>query len=679
MRRRGGRSDGVGDEVWARAAGIHYSRGMLMDFAGMLMLGKSGMGVSLPAANAAPMGGSQGGANVAIDLVVMLLAAAVAAMILRLAKVGAIPAFLLTGALIGPHALQLVSSADSVGTISQLATILLMFIIGLHLDPSGLGGGLVKIGVLCVTATVASVGAMAVLIGYGPGTLGWPAAIAISLALVMSSTAVLLRVLQEERGLHKLHGRVLFGLLVIQDLLALAALALVPLLAEWAKATGRLVHESGEGGGHGGALLPSDWPGWAKFCISVGGIGLLIGVCRLLLPKLLREAAKHTAAEVPLILSAAVALGSAVLAAGLGLSPELGAFLAGFLLASTPFRHQLSGQLIPLRDLFMAVFFVAVGLKLDVRVVVDGWPIILMALVAVMLVKTFVFAATTWLLGGTAALATVIGLAMFQAGEFAIVILSVSEGAGLISNETLARLIVVVVLSLILTPTLYKLGHALRPWAARIPPAGWSKAGALREGEGRPVTPGAGGGGGQAGGEEHVPARQPHVILAGFGVVGRAIADRLELAGVKFVLVDLNQQTIAMQRKLGRAAIYGDISNPQVLESARIEEAGAVVLTIPDDEATLRACRVIRTQAPHVFIAARTSFLSKAMAASQLGADLVTVEEVATAETMARQVMEKISTCPLPMLRHQETEEADGDRETDASDRGEARTSAEKA
>jgi CPA2 family monovalent cation:H+ antiporter-2 len=162
------------------------------------------------------------------------------------------------------------------------------------------------------------------------------------------------------------------------------------------------------------------------------------------------------------------------------------------------------------------------------------------------------------------------------------------------------------------------------------------------------------------------------VILAGFGVVGRAIADRLELAGVKFVLVDLNQHTIAMQRKLGRDAIYGDISNPQVLESAHIEQAGAVVLTIPDDEATLRACRVIRTQAPHVFIAARTSFLSKAMAASQLGADLVTVEEVATAETMARQVMEKISTCPLPMLRHQEEEQSidkrDGEQGSRVSD-----------
>jgi CPA2 family monovalent cation:H+ antiporter-2 len=587
-----------------------------------------------------------GSRSVAIDLLVILAAAAGMVMLLRPLRVAAIPAYLLTGVLIGPYTTGLVGSEGSTEAIGGLATILLMFIIGLHLDASGVSGGgksggMVRVALLAVISTFASVLAMWPLFGLGP--MGWPAGLAVSIAMVMTSTAVMLKILQERRELHRVHGRLIFGALIVQDLIALGGLAVLPLLATWAGVSAR--------GGEGAPLLPADWPGWAKFALAVGGIGALIGVCRLVLPRLLHEAARHTSQEVPLVLSAAVALGSAILAAGLGLSPELGAFLAGFVLASTPFRHQLSGQLIPLRDLFMAIFFTAVGLKLNPFVVQDGWVLIVMAFIAISLVKVTVMSLTGWLLGATAPVALLFGVSMFSAGEFAIVILSATERAGLIDGATLSRLIVACVLSLVLTPTLFSLAHRLGPRLARLPVAGWSKAGPLRDdvaparapepareaGEtAEPATP-----------SEPAPSLEPvrarHVVIAGYGIVGRAVADRLEMQRVPVVIVDLNQQTITTQRKLGRRAVYGDIANPQVLESVGIEHAEAVVLTIPDDEATLRACQTIRTLSPHVFIAARTSFLSKAMTAHQLGADHVTVEEVATAETMARQVVDQLA------------------------------------
>lgn len=583
--------------------------------------------------------------SIVLDLVIILAAAAGLVMLLRYAKIGAIPAYLLTGALIGPHALGLVSSGENVQAIGSLATILLMFIVGLHLDAGGLSSGMVRVFGLGVAATVVAVLALWPLLATGE--LGVPGGLAVAIALAMSSTAVVLRILAQQRETHRVHGRLIFGTLVVQDMLALGGLAVLPLLAAWAgPAAAKRVEladgATGAGGGHthGPILLPEDWSRGAKAAVAVGGIAVLIVVCRKLLPWLMREAARHTSQEVPLVLSAAVALASAVLAAGLGFSPELGAFLAGFLLAGTPFRYQLSGQLVPLRDLFMAVFFTAVGLQVDVRVIGEGWPLILVAVFGLVVIKSISMGLVAWLFGATPAVSVVYSSALFQAGEFSIVILSVARWRGLFDGEMMARLIMVVVLSLILTPPMFLLGHWLRRFAVKLPVAGWSKAGALREptsAEERAADAEANAG------EAKARPLEDHVVVAGFGVVGRAIADRLEIAGVPFCVVDLNQQTIRMQRKLGRHALYGDVSNPDVLESARVEHAAGVILTIPDDDATLRACRVVRTLSPHVFIAARTSFLSKAIAATQLGADHVTVEEVATAEMMARQVMDRLA------------------------------------
>jgi CPA2 family monovalent cation:H+ antiporter-2 len=296
----------------------------------------------------------------------------------------------------------------------------------------------------------------------------------------------------------------------------------------------------------------------------------------------------------------------------------------------------------------MAVFFTTVGLALDVRAFGEGgWQLILLGVISVVLIKTAAMGLTAWLFGATPAVAVIFGLALFQAGEFSVVLLSATRHQGLIDATGMSRLTVVVVMTLILTPFMFTLGHKLRPLVGRLPVAGWSKAGALR-GPTRDEKKAAqrealSNEFGEAEGHAApVPALANHVIIAGFGVVGRSIADRLEVAKQPFCIVDLNQATVATQQKLGRYAVYGDISNPEVLEGVGVEHASGIALTIPDDEATLRACRVIRTLSPHVFIAARTSFLSKAMAAQQLGADHVTVEEVATAEAMARHVMDRL-------------------------------------
>lgn len=617
-----------------------------------------------------PAGGS--GASVALDLFKLLAAAGAVAIGLRRVRIPVIPAYLITGAILGPSAFGLIADEQSVSAISSLAMVLLMFTIGMHLDPDALRGGMAQSLVVGVAST------MVVAVAVTPlGMLrGLSAAegLAVGMAVSMSSTAVVLQILQQRREMHRVHGRICVAVSITQDLLSLVFMAVMPVLA----AAGAAALTSGGGAdaaAHGGVVgfLPSVWPAWARAAAGILGIALLIVAGRFVLPPVLREATHGRSSDVMLVVAAAAALGSAIIAAGLGFSPELGAFLAGFLLAGTAFRHQLSGQLSPMRDLFMAVFFTAVGLKLDLAVVVRDWYVVLIGLVAIVAIKSTIIAACAWAAGATAPVAALSGLLLSQAGEFTIVVLTAGASVGLISDATMATVIAIVVLSLIATSGLDALGRYLQPRLMSVPLAGLFDGKSLREGgaaahartapeppavssTATPSGPGELASDPHSGStpvSDHQPGASPvhaprgvplarFAIIAGYGVVGRALADRLEVAGIPFCIVDLNRSTVETQRRLRRTSVYGDISNPEVLQSAGVDRADAVFLTIPDDEATLRACQTIRAMRPEIFIAARTSFLSKAFAAQALGADYVVIEEVATAEMMARQVIREL-------------------------------------
>lgn len=604
-------------------------------------------------------GGSSDG-GFALDLLIVLAAAASVPMFFRRLRVATIPGYLVAGAIIGPAALALVRDGGNIDQIKSLAVVMLMFTIGLHLDVAALAGGLVHIVAVGVVSTL-GVTALAWPVAAVMG-VPVPAALAIAMAMSMSSTAVVLRLLTEKRETHRMHGRLCVGVSIVQDLLALAMLAALPLLARWAGAVPA-----------GGDAEHADLGRMALgAATALGAVALLIAFGRFVLPRLLKEASREPSGEATLVLSSAVALGAAVLTASQGFSPELGAFLAGFLLSSTPFRYQLAGQLSPLRDLFMAVFFTAVGLQLDARTLVAAWPVVLIGLPAMVIIKAGMIGVCTWAAGATAPVAGRTGLSLAPAGEFSIVILGLATAQGVIEPNEQTVAITLVVLSLMVAPSLYTWGQRLQPTLAGIPPARWRTGDALREkapapaaGEGARGVGAAGGSGGSggsggavggggagAGREESagdaalIPAAAPpkarRAIIAGFGVVGRAVADHLEVHGVPFTIVELNARTVETQEQLGRSVVFGDIGNPAVLEHAGIHTADTVFLTIPDDDATARACQAIRQLAPHVFIAARTTYLSTAFAASAAGADDVTIAEVATAEAMAKRVLSRL-------------------------------------
>ncbi len=558
----------------------------------------------------------------ALDLVAMLALAAVVATIFARFKLEVIPGYLIAGMLLGPGVLNVVKDPENIESISGLAIVLLMFGIGLHLDLSTIRRGMVPILLVGAVSTLAFTGiAFGILTAAG---MAAPIAMLIAMATSMSSTAVLVRILFHRREVRAAHGRVGLGIAIVQDLWAVIVLALVPPLADWA------------GVQIPGAAQQSSWfdelPAWLEFItrglIGVGGIVVMFTAGKFLLPRILLRVAKVGSGELMLVLSGAIAIGAGLATGVLGFSPEMGAFLAGFLLAATPFRHQLSGQLAPMRDILMAIFFTAVGLQLRPAEVVADWWIVLLCVAGVMGFKLFLIGGSSWAAGMTAPMAGLTAFYLANSGEFTLVVLGAAEPTGMLSDRLLSDTIAVVVISLIISPLLVGPAHQWCEKLRALPLAPWIRSAALRD-----PAPGEKS-------DAHTPRR--HVIVAGFGPVGRALADRLAVNQVPVTVIELNPQTVQRQSGLGRPIVYGDVTNPDVLESAGIHEADAIVLTIPDDDATLRACRTIRGLVPDIFIAARTNYLSGSFKAQQMGADHVTVEEVVTAQAMEREVMTKL-------------------------------------
>lgn len=591
-----------------------------------------------------------------IDLLLILTSAGFVALVTQRLKLETVPAYLLAGACLGPSALGLVSSPDSLAMISHLAMILLMFGIGLHMDLSMMKSGaasMIGAGLLSFAATTTAGWGVAMGFGLTP-----PAALAVSLALSMSSTAVVMRVLAQRREMRRPVGRLSFAVLLIQDLLVVGVLAALPALARW----------GGTGGADIGIAedLKDDPFMWVTFlqdaARKVGGVAALIVIGRLLLPRLLREAAKGHSREVMLVLSVAAAIGAALATAWLGFSPELGAFLAGLILASTPFKHQLAGQISPLRDLLIAVFFTTVGMKVDVGLLADWWWLAIVATAATLAIKSVGITLACWAAGAAAATSFATGLALCQAGEFSLVLLDVASGLDIIGPTTLANTTAVVALSLIVTPSLMRLGSTMSSRFASLPAPPWIKVTQFSE-DGGPHAP-------APTATEKAALQLRHVVVAGFGVVGRAVCERFDTLGVVYTIIDFNPSTVSTQGALGRRVVFGDISNPEVLETAGVRSADAVILTIPDEDAVLRACEAVRAMNPSTFISARTNFLSKGMMASRLGADHVTVEELATAESMAHEVITQLTERVL--RRHEREAQA-------ASKAGEAKAAADGA
>jgi len=558
--------------------------------------------------------------TVAVDLFLILAVAGVVAIFMQRLRLSIVPAYLIAGALIGPNVpWSILSDQQSLEQVSHLAIVLLLFGIGLEMDISILKRGL---GRMILTGVGSC--ALTILVGLPTAMLfglSKPAALTLCMAFSVSSTAVVLRILSARRELRRRSGRLSFSILVIQDIIVLGMLAVLPAVARWDAA----------GGSVGAAAAPQEHISWIDFVadafLMIGGVVALVVVSKTVLPKILRESLRGRRLEVMMLVGLSAALAAALVAQSIGFSLEMGAFLAGFVLSGTPFRHQLSGQIRPLRDIFSAIFFTTIGMKVNPALVAESWWVILCAVAALILIKSVVMSGVCWSAGALAANAVIVGLSLAQAGEFSLILIGEAADLAIFDGRLEANAIAVVVISLILTPALADLGRRLARATTSIGHAPWVSSSLF--------------GGGT---EIDTPPEQDftHVIIGGFGPVGRRIAQELEQAGLSYSVIELNPDTVIEQLRQRRSMVFGDVANLRVLESAGIGHADALILTVPDEEAVLRACEVARRRSPTMFIAARTGLLSKSRAVTDIGADHVTVDEVAAAESMVRAIMDHL-------------------------------------
>ena len=497
------------------------------------------------------------------DLVIVLGAAIVVVTALRRAGIPSIAGFILTGALAGPTALGLVDDTHQVEVLAEIGIALLLFGIGLELSIKQLrrfwravllGGG------IQVTLTVACTAVLANWFGLAPGP-----AIFLGCIVAVSSTAIVLRGLSTRGELEAPHGRLAVGILVFQDLCVVPMILVVPILAG--------------GGGTAQEIL-----------LALGtALAILAGVlvaARYLVPRLLAFVAKTRQRDIFILAVFLVCFGTAWTLSLAGISLALGAFLAGLIVAGSEFRHQAMSDLIPAREVFASLFFVSVGMLLDVSAVLEHLMATVGLLGIILAGKFTIILGTALILRLPIRVGILSAATLCQIGEFSFVLLSTASGVELLDATLSHNLLMAIILSMLLTPAVIAFGPRLALSAARIP---WLNRVLDAEPPGIDV---------------HEP-HSGHVIIAGYGLTGREVCRAIRGTEVASIVVDVNADNVRAAKTAGDRAVLGDITQQEALERLGCKHARLVVISINDARATELAVSIIRKMAPDLTVIAR--------------------------------------------------------------------------
>jgi len=533
-----------------------------------------------------------------LDLLILLALALSSALVFTRLRLSPIIGYLVSGMIAGPYGLHLIRSINEVEVIAEFGVILLLFTIGLEFSVSRLlrlkrllaRGGLAQM-LLC-GAVFTGLGSV-----YG---LDLRTAIPLAMALALSSTAIVLKLLSERGEIDTAHGRMSLGILLAQDLAVVFFLVALPLLA-------------------GQDLTFSIWK-IIKVVLLLGG---LLVFSRYLLQPMLLSILKARSQELFRLTILALILVTAWLTGEAGLSLELGAFLAGLALAESPYAHQALSDILPFRDTFLAIFFVSIGMLVDLDLVVAQWPLVTGVTLTVALVKFVAAALATTLCRYPLRIAVLSGLLLFQAGEFSFVFLKEATVLGLLPTGAYQVTLAVIALTMIATPLIA--GRA-ESWAA-----------ALARLLGKPAKdmhPEL---------QERTANLTGHVLIAGYGLSGRNVGRVLRRFDIPHLYIELNAENVARGRRDGEFVVYGDIASGMVLHELGVERARALVLAINDPAALARTISIARQSNPDLYILARTRYVAELEHLCQLGADEVIPDEFEASLQLGANLMRRFN------------------------------------
>ncbi len=550
--------------------------------------------------------------SVLLDVLLLLSTATALGIVCACLKQSPIIGYLAAGTLVGPNVLGVVGSGEQVELLAELGIALLLFTIGLEfswrrlvgLGRVAIGGGFLQVGV-----TVSLVAGACLLMGVQART-AW----ALGAIIALSSTACVLRLLVARAEIESNHGRHALGILLVQDAAVVPLVLLVALLGGEGASVGG---GAGTGAGESGAGLAE--AGWALARVLGGAavlIALLFVLLRYAMPWLLRLEALRHSRDLPILIAVVVGLGAAWASHEFGLSPALGAFVAGMLLAASPFATQVRADIASLQTLLVTLFFGSIGMLGDPAWLLGNVGLVLGVVTAIVVGKALIVWAILRLLGQAHESALMTGLCLAQVGEFSF-ILAMSAHGSLIDDDTLRLLVSATIISLFLTPYLV----STAPWLAPRIIAGLRRARLVSA----PAPP--------VGAPAHAAAGR--IVVVGFGPAGQAVGRMMAGHDREVVVLDLNVKAIKAAQAMGLVGHVGDATHEDVLHHAGVRTADTVVVTIPDPAMAGRIVRLVRVAAPDAHVIARARYHRYVREIRESGAHDLVDEETLTGERLA--------------------------------------------
>jgi glutathione-regulated potassium-efflux system ancillary protein KefC/glutathione-regulated potassium-efflux system protein KefB len=496
-----------------------------------------------------------------LDAFIYLAAALIAVPVAKRLGLGAVPGYIIAGAVIGPFGFKFLNEATETMHVAEFGVVIMLFLIGLEIQPAVLWRmrrAVLGLGATQMAITAVAIAALAMALGQD-----WRTGAACGLILALSSTAVAMAGLRERGQGNTPPGRAAFAILLFQDLAVIPLLALLPLLAM----PGTAPVETPLG----------HYPVWAQTVLTIGAVGIVILLGRVVVRPLFRFIAETGLREVFTVAALAIVAGVAVLMQSVGMSPALGAFIAGVALADSEFRHELESDIEPFRGILLGLFFISIGAGINFKLLFDAPLLVLGLVVGLMAVKTAIgvgLARASKLNGPDAFL---VGIAVAQGGEFAFVLLGIGSTLGVVRMQIADLLIAVVALSMAATPLLFLLGERVMARLAKPPKRA----------------------------REEIESDRPHAIVAGFGRFGQVVGRMLTGNGFRISVLENSASQIDTLRAFGVKVNYGDASRIELLRAAGAETARVLVIAIDDRDKALEIAEEARKHFPRLRIMAR--------------------------------------------------------------------------
>ncbi|MGY5450201.1 monovalent cation:proton antiporter-2 (CPA2) family protein [Agarivorans sp. MS3-6] len=548
---------------------------------------------------------------------VYLIAAVLAVPLAKKLGLGSVLGYLIAGVVIGPVIGLVGTETATIQHFAEFGVVMMLFVVGLELEPKMLWGMRHKlIGLGGLQVTLSTLVVMAISLSFG---LQWSVSLAIGLIFSLSSTAIVLQTFNE-KGLSKTDGgRSSFSVLLFQDIAVIPMLALIPLLAlpELVEQAERLGEKAAE---HGDSLnIAAHLPGWAYALVVIVAIATLVVGGHYLSRPLFRYVASSGLREIFTAATLMLVIGIAALMGLIGLSPALGAFLAGVVLANSEFRHELESTIEPFKGLLLGLFFITVGAGVDFGVLQQHWPKVIAMALAVMLIKAAVLFVLAIIFKIKNSDRWLFALSLAQAGEFGFVLLNYTVQNNVIPQDISQILSLVVAFSMFLTPSLFILyDKVILPRYARA--------------------------------ENHQDPdeidEKGTVIIAGIGRFGQIVNRFLVANGISTVVLDHQAGQVELMRKINIKSYFGDATQPELLHTAGIEEAKLMVVTIDDKERVREIVKYVKHAFPHVRLMVRAFDRGHAYELRSLGADHIITEAYYSALEMGGRALSELGVHP---------------------------------